>query len=372
VTIGLPDRDSSGSFWVEQVRYSQVKTGQRATVVLQGLFSPETTVLVNGKRLTQVVGLGKPSTPMDSNGTEDPGSGVINGSFELVNEHYVTLALNVPDGYKELAFPKITLISPSRSATINTIPLKINDRYGQRLDDENLIPDSPPPMSLAQVDFVGMDPSSDTGGILAPTPMVRLSGVRLSTVDKLWINGSLVAPEHITTVSDGALLVSFPDPGTLKWNFTAVTGETRTAARTTSTFTVNNPLAFLINGVSVQAPVFDTKKKTKTVTLTLNGNAFAPDMNASINGAPAGVSVTASFVTDTQFSCTVTALIDYADPIRLNLTTADATASRSSAFFTIPNQPPDPPKADPKPDAATKQTEIDTKKTVTVKTGGGN
>ena len=37
-----------------------MRPGQKTTVILEGSFSPETTILINGKRLTRMVGLGKP------------------------------------------------------------------------------------------------------------------------------------------------------------------------------------------------------------------------------------------------------------------------------------------------------------------------
>ena len=368
VTIGLPDRDSSGSFWVNQIRYSQVKPGQRATVVLQGSFSPETTVLANGKRLTQVVGLGKPETAMDTNGLESPGTGVINGSYEFVNNHYLTLALNVPDGFANAKFPLLTLISPSRSATINSIPLVINGEYGQKLEDQKLLPETPPPMNIATVDFLGSAPDIALAGVTgAPMPIVRMTGARLSAVDRLWINGVPIGREHMTPLSDGALLVKFDDPATLRWNFTAVTGEAQISARTHSTISMANPLRLMITSTSIQSTAFDPKKKTKTVTVVVNGNRFTPELLLTIVTANPAVTSTQLFGGDTQFTAIVTAPIDFTDSINLELSLPN-TPVRVASPFVLPNQSADPPKAADSA-ATTKTTEIDTKKTITTKDG---
>ena len=67
----LPGREDSGSFDITSVSYSKVKAGQRASIVLQGNYiSPQTTALVNGKRLPQLVGIGKPPPTLDNGPAE--------------------------------------------------------------------------------------------------------------------------------------------------------------------------------------------------------------------------------------------------------------------------------------------------------------
>jgi hypothetical protein len=65
--IGIPGRDNSGGFWPTDVDYRPVHPGEQAVVILRGTyFSPQTAVLVNGRRLPQVLGLGKPRLHMDA------------------------------------------------------------------------------------------------------------------------------------------------------------------------------------------------------------------------------------------------------------------------------------------------------------------
>jgi hypothetical protein len=351
VTLGLPDRDSSGSFWVNQVRYSRVKPGERATVVLQGMFSPETNVLVNGKRLTQVIGLGKPLLAMDAGGAEDPGSGVIAGSYEYVNEHYMTLLLNVPADFKSSAFPEITLISPSRSSTINSLPLVINDEYGKRLDEEKLLVEGQTAMKLTGVQFLGVDPDDPAKAI------VRLTGERLSHVAKLWINGTTIMEEYRTPLSDTAILAKFRDPGTLRWNFTAVTGEDQTASRTVSPVSVDNPMRLMISAANVKSVEYDSKSKPKTAVVVLTGNNFTPDLVMTAENA--GVQVAKTFISAEEYSCVVT-LGGQTSNIVFDLD--DGRLHRvASPPVNIPPKP-EPPKAAPD---GTTTTETDTKQIVT-------
>lgn len=119
--VRLPGREDSGSFDITGVSFTKIKAGQRASIVLQGNYiSPQTTVLVNGKRLTQLVGLGKPPQTMDNGPAEDGETNAISGNFEFVNHQYLAISLTVPPNYSEPKFPSITLIAPSRRGRSTT------------------------------------------------------------------------------------------------------------------------------------------------------------------------------------------------------------------------------------------------------------
>ena len=195
MTVAVPDRDTSGGFWVDSVQYSQVKPGERASVVLQGsYFSPQTTVLLNGKRLTQVLGLGKPFQAMDNGQAEAAQDGVISGSYEFVNEHYLALALDVPAGYKETRFPQITLISPARTANINALPLVINRLPGKKLANEDLL-------ALAVTQAVPSAESTEFKDGVAVRVPVQLTGISFAPSLRVWMDpgeGEIVSSYYQT------------------------------------------------------------------------------------------------------------------------------------------------------------------------------
>jgi hypothetical protein len=358
VVIGLPDRDSSGSFWVDEVRYSAVSPGQRATVVLRGIFSPETNVLVNGKRLTQVVGLGKPSVSMDIGGSEDPGTGVIWGSYEYVNEHYLTLSLNIPTDYKNGRFPAITLISPSRTANINWLPMSVNGSPGVRLDDERLLVDKKPDFAVTDLTVIDVadGPASGVKHVTA-----RLAGSRLSSLDRLWINGRDV--DRRETVSDTVVLVDFDDPGTLKWNITAVSNEATAEARSAQTLSLANPVRVVISGVKVENVEYNKKAAPSKVDLIVSGTAFRPDLQFRADGATAVVS--SSYVAPGQWIATVS--VDGADSrMVVSLKDGEAEAVRFGPIF-IPKKQAEAADTPDGPKGKTTITEIQTQKTVTEK-----
>lgn len=294
--LGLPDGHTAGGFEIREVRYAQVKPGERATIVLNGRFSPETTVLVNGKRLNQLAGLGKPQLPMDSGGLEDPGSGVISGSFEFVNTQYLAISLSIPADYKDAKFPQLTLISPARTAILNKIPVSVNGAPGQSLEAANLLKETKQPFEIKGFEFLGEDRA--TGLVTA-----RLTGTRLGQIGNLWVDGRL-RPDAVTPISDSDVLVRFAPSGRYRWEIVAATGESDPSRRASSTFSAPNPLKLMIAGTAVKTGSVSYDKDSKPVSaeVVIAGAGFRPELKLGVSGAAIAKS---AYVSPTEWYCRI-------------------------------------------------------------------
>jgi hypothetical protein len=320
------------------------------TVVLKGQFSPQTTVLVNGKRLNQVVGLGKPILTMDSGTAEEPGSGVIHGSFELVNDNFITLSLNVPTDFKKNEFPAITLISPSRTATINDDPMYINGKAGLRLKDQRLLLEPPTPFSLKELRVLQVQTHAGQRIIVA-----RLSGTKLSKLSRIWMNGQEVRLKE--PVSDDFMMLHFPEPDQRTWEITGSTDEDMLAARKTETLIMKSPTALVVAAATLDNVEYDKLGEPKSALLLLSGRAFTPDL--VVQPVDPRIQGQLHFVSDEECSVRLT-LKPKIRRVTFNLT--DGVRTVATPAVEIGPKPKEP--SPPKPQGKTTVTQVTTEKTV--------
>src|SRR5262249_54072975 len=156
---------------------------------------------------------------------------------------------------------------------------------------------------------------------------------QLSKLAKLWINGNPIGQEFITPLSDGALLVRFTDPGTLRWNFTALTGDDNIVARTASPISVDNPMKLMIKTASLKSVEYDAASKPKSAVVVLTGNNFTPELEVV---QQSGLKIEQTFVSGEQYSC-VLQLGGKTDDVVIVM--KDASHRVASPAIAIPVQP---------------------------------
>ena len=267
--VGIPDQDNSGGFWLNAIDYAQAEAGTRTIVIVRGSYiSPQTTVLVNGRRLPQILGLGKPPQHMDTNSTDDATEGVITGSFEFVDQQQIAMNLSIPKGYSG-EFPTIALVSPSRAAIINTIRIPINGRW-RTLNDVRILPDLPnPKLSLSSVRTYGQNGSKIR---------VQLSGSLLNTATKVMLNG--VDCDAPGPINAGLVQVECMPSDLVKWGFLAISPDKVNPAKSQSALLeIDNPLLLAISTFDRKdaAVRFDDRTLEPTfVSGDLIGTGFTP------------------------------------------------------------------------------------------------
>jgi hypothetical protein len=131
--VRIPN-EITDKFFVNTVDYTPVKKGGSVTVKINGdNFSPQTGVLINAVPLTRALSLANNETADAANVTA-PGSDV-HGSFELMSSNDIMLTFNMGDD-KFVGTPTITLVTPERTDSINTLPLdrvnSFDNRNGNR------------------------------------------------------------------------------------------------------------------------------------------------------------------------------------------------------------------------------------------------
>ncbi len=144
VTFELEVPSDRESWWVDQVFYKPIAAGQRVTVEIDGDFTPQIGVLINGTPLQKVVSLGQPITEQASfNIPANEGSGV-QGAFELVGGNTLMLSFAMPTGY--VGTPRIALVSPTKAMEINDLPL-------ERVNEAKATKDNPVRVSRSDTMF---------------------------------------------------------------------------------------------------------------------------------------------------------------------------------------------------------------------------
>jgi len=292
--VGIPDQDNSGGFWLSGIDYAEADEGARSTVIIRGSYiSPQTTVLINGRRLPQVLGIGKPAIHMDADSSDTNPEDAISGAYELVDQHQLAIALQIPKGYSG-EFPQVTLVAPSRAAIINHIRMPINGRWG-RLYDHRITPAPPKPkLSLSSVRAYG-----ELGG----TVRVQMAGALLHTVTSVMLNG-LECVGH-TPISAGLLQATCTPSDLARWEFLAVARNNESLEKSqAATHLIDNPT--LLGITSFQINDADVKHDPKTlepvlVPLDLIGFGFTP--NVQIGGNGKGVRIV--YKSPTMLSCEI-------------------------------------------------------------------
>jgi hypothetical protein len=139
-TLDIPGAGDEG-FFVDRIDYQPVKVDERSVAVLQGNFSNQTGVLVNGTSLTRTTGVASPwlgSEREKDNLFKDLGEpdSQVRGYYEVINSNEIIMVFLMPKGFK--GTPQITLVSPGRARMINDLPLNINgENKRQKLAEFN-------------------------------------------------------------------------------------------------------------------------------------------------------------------------------------------------------------------------------------------
>ncbi|HEV2990707.1 MAG TPA: hypothetical protein VG759_19880 [Candidatus Angelobacter sp.] len=139
------------SFYVEEIFYKSTPVGQRATVEIDGIFSHDAGVLINGTPLQKVVSIGQPLPGQESFKVPDnAGDRSVQGVFELVGSKRLILSFVMPSTFN--GTPEIALTSSSKAAVINEFRLRVNDK-------DTTLNDSPDPIFYQPLQIVRMSPA---------------------------------------------------------------------------------------------------------------------------------------------------------------------------------------------------------------------
>ncbi|HYL74809.1 MAG TPA: hypothetical protein VEU96_11430 [Bryobacteraceae bacterium] len=310
--IDVPDRTNDGGFWVTNIDFKMTAPGTKATVLLRGsYFSPQTTVLVNGRRLPSVLGIGKPNKNLDDGPADPADDTAISGTFENVNQSQLALNLVIPAKYDSDAFPTITLVAPTRAIILNQLPLTVNGNSNTTLDDSPLVdiqkPD--PKLTLSGWQYLGERPGRKFAAHLTGKKLrehldhVRFNGVRCSDPDK--ISEGLV--QVLCDISE------LPD-----WEFVAVSDDPK--APVASALVVTNPKILALTTYTILDGVdYGADLHPSFVPIRLIGSGFTPQ--TTLNRAPA--SAILSYVNALELRLELTnpgphEVIEVTDPTRQN------------------------------------------------------
>ena len=322
VRLGVPDQINSGAFWVTGVNYDIVQPGQKSSVIVRGSYlSPQTTVLVDGHRLTQVVGVGKPLIPMDDGPAEPADDSAISGTFEYVDNSQMVLNLLIPKNYAGDHFPIITLVSPSRVMPINDMTLLINGSRTHLSDPDQSILVKPDPPAAPSLGFTGWQVyDSDKGSFTA-----RLTRHQLTSLGSVWMNGKpckLLGPKNGSTVT-----VTCLESKQAIWEFQ---GETSEADPRTIQMTQQNPRLISMTSYSVTdgSITYDAANHPDYMEIDIAGVGFTPLVKA------ADERFLLSYVSPTQLHCSIR------NPKKGDTITLVSTATGQSAALPL-KVPPD-------------------------------
>lgn len=153
------------SFWVRNVYYRPVSAGQRTTVEIQGDFTPQVGVLVNGSPLQRVVSLGDPLLERAAfNVPPNAGEGGVQGVFEAVGKKTLLLSFTMPATY--VGTPRIALISPTKAMVINGFKVRVNG-VAQKLESAD-------PIFIKPTTITRVAPEYCSAGCSPATEMVKL------------------------------------------------------------------------------------------------------------------------------------------------------------------------------------------------------
>lgn len=104
--------DSQPDFWVNDIDYGLVGSGETATIIIQGedFYRNQLSILVDGN-------------PLNKHSTSNAKSNNNYGSFEVLNSKEIVLKIKMPVGYE--GTPEITLVTPQKSKTINYLNVRL-------------------------------------------------------------------------------------------------------------------------------------------------------------------------------------------------------------------------------------------------------
>ena len=120
MTVSLPRSDS---YWVSSIYYLPTVSGQNTSMMLRGRgFSPEMSVLVEGRPLERRIRLVDPTSKEFDAEREDDQPG--DGSFEVVSDS--TIVMRFKCGNDFVGIPRIALVSPTKSIHLNRLPMVVN------------------------------------------------------------------------------------------------------------------------------------------------------------------------------------------------------------------------------------------------------
>ena len=341
--IRVPDRTNSGGFWISGVDYQPVERGHKASVILRGgYFPPETTILVNGVRIPQVLGVGKPMLNMDA-GPDDsaPDSSAIAGAFEYVNREQLTLNLNIPENYDGPRFPEITVVAPARAQIINSLRLSINKK-SSRLEEEELIKS---PLGLATVQYLRTEGKEFTA---------QLNGQGLTDLAEVRLNGKTCKEEIL---NDNAAQITCNRDTQSQWDFVGIGSNSDTKQRWVSSLPVPNPRLILLSESQVlDGTQYGDDLHPSLISMQLTGSGFTPlTVLAPIQADRQRF--TLKYVNATTLLCVV-------QSPQPNETVIISDEDRDGTAAIIISRPPDKKKDDPPPKSTTTTTTTQTQKKV--------
>ena len=229
----LPTRREA--FELEEITYTPVAPAQTGTMSIRGeYFSPQIGILVDGSPL-KARALGLAQTDLDA-ALAQASDDHFTGEFEYVNSQQ--LILRIKGGPDQSGTPRITLITPSNAAEINSLPLRINGQNAHTLADNSANGNGlfRPSVSISTIRLVSID--TKNGQVV-----LDLAGSGIGAASQVEINGRIGAVLN----SDAKLLrVKFEPPTDAKWTISVVYGGNRL-----STVTADNPLLLKKTGGEV-------------------------------------------------------------------------------------------------------------------------
>jgi hypothetical protein len=337
--IEAPDRTNDGGFFVTSVDYHAVPAGSSATLLVRGsYFSPQTTVLVNGRRLPAVLGIGKPAQNLDDGpGDNAADDSAITGTFENVNQSQLALRLNIPAKYDGPDFPVITLVAPARAIILNQLPLMVNGVSYLRLDDQSLLkkPDTPEPkITLSGWQYLG--PAGPANF------MAHLNGQKLNEHLKEVRFAGVICPA-IEKISESLVQVTCVNSPLPDWEFIAVSDDARPAV---ASLVVPNPLRLALSSYSVLDGVeFGKDLHPSLIPVKLSGSGFTTGTMLRTNGPDTG-RIVLSYVSGSELRCLIRdpkpeEVLTLTDPLRQNTVSivvkrpADKTADAAPKETTV-------------------------------------
>ena len=333
--IGIPEVDNSGTFWIDRVNYTHVNPGQRTNIVIHGTYiSPQTNVLVNGHRIPQLLGLGKPKQFMDA-GSEDeapPEQGQISGTYEFVNQQQMVVNLSIPKDYSG-DFPAITLVAPARAETINGMRLRVNGSPGRKLEDMKILrPAAPAKLTLSAVGLSGYD-RSQTNPV-----RLRLSGKLFSRREtKIRLNGKACDLCQEDVINGTLAYANCPEDPQPSWEVLAYNENANDSATTPAdVHTIPNPLLIAINSFEKVAVKYYPTRKPEYYDIQLVGSGFTPRIQLKPRGASNPAQVRLSFRSATELYCRIT------DPKGDTTIEIEDPHTTKTAAIVIPSPPDEP------------------------------
>lgn len=347
--LRVPDRMNSGGFWLSGVDYAAADPGKTASVILRGgYFSPQTTILVNGRRIPQVLGVGKPLLNMDFGEADPADDTAVSGTFEYVNQEQLTLNLAIPSTYTGPDFPIVTVVAPSRSMIINSLPdLLINRTWGS-LEDASLVTKKPKPPDPT-LTITGWQYFGGTGKQFS----ALLTGQKLTDLAKLRLNG--IECDKPEPLKDSLAQISCTAPADAQWEFVGMSATADASKRDVSTWTVQNPRLISISSFqAVDGVEYGDDGKPTSVPVQLTGTGFTPQTVLGSDIAKSG-RVTLSYVSPTQLNCIIR------NPLGIETIIVSDPARQGTAAIVVP-RPADHKAADEPP--AKETTTTTTKKIV--------